>query len=159
MAVEIERKFLVTGDGWRGAVTQRKRFRQGYLSRAARASVRVRSDGSEARLNVKAAVKGAARAEYEYAIPVADADEILHSLCVDHVVEKTRHWVRHAGRTWEVDVFEAANEGLVVAEIELEAADERFELPAWVGREVTDDIRYYNNELARHPYREWQTDG
>ena len=155
MPLEIERKFLVSGDGWRGEVTRRCDMRQGYLvGESGKASVRVRLEGDEGRLNIKAAVIGASRAEYDYAIPVAEAREILSNLCVGRL-EKTRHYVERDGLTWEIDEFHGDNDGLVVAEIEL--ADERqaFARPTWLGDEVTQDRRYYNHHLALHPYRTW----
>ncbi|MBH04074.1 MAG: CYTH domain protein [Xanthomonadales bacterium] len=155
MAVEIERKFLVAGDGWRDEAYQQKHFAQGYFNDSGRASVRVRIEDETANLNIKAAVIGSARAEYEYAIPLADAQDMLASLCLTEPVEKTRHWVKHEGHTWEIDVFEGANAPLIVAEIELGAADEAFARPAWLGREITDDKRYYNHALAFAPYRDW----
>ncbi len=155
MATEIERKFLVAGDGWRDDAHDSRRFEQGYLCGEGPASVRVRIEGEQANLNIKAAVVGTARAEYEYVIPLAEAREMLADLCVAAPVLKTRHWVRHAGHTWEIDVFEGANAPLVVAEIELNAVDEGFERPDWLGEEVSDDKRYYNHWLAFEPYSEW----
>ena len=159
MPLEIERKFLVSGDGWRGEVARRCDMRQGYLvGEGGKASVRVRLEGTEGRLNIKAAVIGASRAEYDYAIPIAEAREILSNLCVGRL-EKTRHYVERDGLTWEIDEFHGDNDGLVVAEIEL--ADERqaFPRPSWLGTEVTDDRRYYNHHLALHPYRTWHAPG
>ncbi|MBI2383837.1 MAG: CYTH domain-containing protein [Gammaproteobacteria bacterium] len=159
MAIEIERKFLVVGEAWRAQVRRAQPMRQGYLSdEGGRASVRVRLEGGEARLNIKAAVIGSARAEYDYGIPAADAREILERLCIG-LLEKTRHWIEHDGHTWEVDEFAGANRGLIVAEIELDAADEAFARPAWLGREVTDDRRYYNHHLALHPFSTWGRPG
>lgn len=156
MAVEIERKFLVVGDAWRSAARKSTQMRQAYLGAGGgRASIRVRLDSVEARLNIKAAVTGASRAEYDYAIPVADAEEIYRSLCVGQV-EKTRHLVEHAGHTWEIDEFEAENAGLIVAEIELDSVDEDFARPDWLGAEVTSEQRYYNHALALKPYRDWE---
>ncbi|MFP5307522.1 MAG: CYTH domain-containing protein [Gammaproteobacteria bacterium] len=155
MPLEIERKFLVVADEWRAAVSRSVEMRQGYLSREqGRASVRVRIEGDVARLNIKAAVVGSARAEYEYAIPLADCRELLDTLCVGRV-EKIRHYVPHDGLTWEIDEFLGDNAGLVVAEIELESADQAFARPHWLGRELTQDRRYYNHHLALHPYRSW----
>lgn len=156
MATEIERKFLVAGDGWRDAIIKSCRFEQGYLCGEGPASVRVRIEGDQANMNVKAAVIGVARAEYEYAIPLADAREMLADLTVASPVSKTRHWAAHAGHTWEIDVFEGANAPLVVAEIELDDVDEAFEHPDWLGQEVSSDKRYYNHALAFHPYGDWQ---
>ncbi|MDX1433992.1 MAG: CYTH domain-containing protein [Gammaproteobacteria bacterium] len=155
MATEIERKFLVRGDQWRGAAHDRVRYRQGYVAHSETCSVRVRIGGDAARLNIKSRGAGAARLEFEYPLPLADAEILLAQLCVDALIEKTRHLVRHQGRLWEVDVFEGANAGLVLAEVELDAADEAIALPPWVGDEVTDDARYYNAALAHTPYREW----
>ncbi|HKT85274.1 MAG TPA: CYTH domain-containing protein [Novosphingobium sp.] len=154
MAVEIERKFLVEGDAWRGQATGRRRIRQAYLSTSGRANVRIRLiDDEEARLTIKSADEGHAgalsRAEFEYPVPMEDARTLLE-LRVGRVIDKTRYLVPAAnGRTWEVDVFAGAHEGLVLAEIELGSADEAVELPDWIGREVTDDARYANAALAQ----------
>ncbi|MGN8157148.1 CYTH domain-containing protein [Salinisphaera sp. SWV1] len=155
MAVEIERKFLVVGDAWRDAAHASQFFAQGYLNQAGRASVRVRIEGEQANLNLKAARVGSSRAEYEYPIPLAEAREILDELTLTPPVEKTRHWLEHAGHVWEIDEFVGANAPLVVAEIELDAADEVFVRPDWLGAEITDDVRYYNHALAFAPYSQW----
>ena len=154
MPVEIERKFLVNGDAWRGPGTG-TRYRQGYLSVEPGRTVRVRLADDSAWLTIKGRSEGMARAEYEYPIPVADAVEMLDTLCIHPLIEKVRYCIEHAGHTWEVDEFSGDNAGLVLAEVELAAADEAVELPAWAGREVTDDPRYYNASLQLHPYREW----
>ncbi len=155
MGIEIERKFLVTGDGWRQQAQRSLEMRQGYLAgEGGRASIRVRLEGAEARLNIKAAVIGAARAEYEYPMPADDARTLLETLCVG-TLEKVRHYIERDDLTWEVDEFLGANAGLVVAEIELESVDQAFSLPEWLGRELTDDRRYYNHHLAIHPYSTW----
>lgn len=161
MGIEIERKFLVVGEGWRAAATRVERLVQGYLnpasavqSGAQRCSVRVRVAGDRAWLNIKSAERGASRQEFEYPLPPADAAALL-GLCVDGVVEKHRHHVEHAGHHWEVDEFLGANTGLVVAEIELAAVDEAFQRPDWLGREVTDESRYYNLALSARPYSAW----
>lgn len=155
MPIEIERKFLVRDGRWRAAVTRSLPMVQGYLGGLdGKASVRVRLEGDIGRLNIKAAVVGAARAEYEYDIPAAEARQLLAQLCVG-VVEKVRHWVPHAGCTWEVDEFGGANDGLVTAEIELGDEREAFECPDWLGEEVTHERRYYNHALALHPYSTW----
>jgi adenylate cyclase len=160
MATEIERKFLVAGDAWRAQALRAIRMRQGYLCPEgdSRASVRVRvsagAAGPAAHLNIKAAVIGSARAEYEYPLPLADAEQMLDTLCIG-LVEKTRHLVPSAAHLWEVDEFFGANAGLVVAEIELGAVDEAFARPAWLGREVTDEVRYYNHALSTRPYCSW----
>lgn len=161
MAVEIERKFLVTGDGWRAQAHAVVAMAQGYLNDVAalagggqRASVRVRVAGDAAFLNLKSNRLGHTRQEFDYPIPVDDARALL-AMCVGGLVEKHRHLVRHGGHLWEVDEFLGDNAGLVVAEIELQAADEAFERPAWLGREVTDTPRYYNLALASRPYAQW----
>lgn len=155
MAIEIERKYLVVGEAWRAAVTRSARMRQGYLvGDGGRASVRVRVQADVAHLNIKAAVIGSARAEYEYEIPLADAHQMLDTLCVGRI-DKVRHYVQHGGHLWEVDEFEGDNAGLVVAEIELDAEDEAFQRPDWLGEDVTMDKRYYNHALALRPYAQW----
>lgn len=155
MGIEIERKFLVTGDGWRKQAGRSLEMRQGYLvGEGGKSSVRVRLEGEQAKLNIKAAVIGAARAEYEYDIPPAEAREMLATLCVGRL-EKTRYYIEIDGLTWEVDEFANDNAGLVVAEIELAHADQPFARPAWLGRELTQDRRYYNHHLALHPWKDW----
>ena len=155
MGIEIERKFLVVDDSWREAASAGMRYRQGYLSTDPRNSVRVRVCGDKAWLNVKSVASGMVRREYDYEIPSADAQAILEELCVKPLIEKTRFIVEHDGHAWEVDVFEGDNAGLVVAEIELEAADDEFTLPAWAGEDVSGDPRYYNQRLVEHPYSRW----
>ncbi len=155
MGTEIERKFLVTHDGWRNHVVRAVRYRQGYLANNERCSVRIRVSAGDARLNIKGARLHVRRAEYEYAIPQDEADELLDTLCERPLIEKTRYYVDWEGWTWEVDVFEGDNAGLVVAEIELKGEDQAFPLPPWAGAEVSNDPRYYNVNLIRHPFREW----
>lgn len=153
MGIEIERKFLVVGDAWRGAATRARRMRQGYLARSP-VSVRVRVDAEEARINLKSAEAGMTRAEYDYPLPLVDAEELLDRYC-GALIEKTRWYVPHAGQEWEVDEFHGANQGLVVAELELESESAAFARPAWLGQEVTDDPRYYNVALAAQPWTRW----
>jgi adenylate cyclase len=155
MATEIERKFLVVSDGWRGAVRRSARYRQGYLASGPSSSVRIRTSENEAWLNIKGATLGVRRSEYEYPIPLADANEMLDTLCDGAVIEKTRYYVEHEGKLWEVDVFDGANDGLVVAEIELGSENEAFARPDWLGEEVSHDRRYYNVSLVSHPYCSW----
>ena len=152
MGREIERKFLVTGDGWRRG--RKSRLRQGYLCASLDRSVRVRLEDGAGTLNVKGPAKGLARAEFEYRIPAKDAADLL-KLCLPPLIEKTRTRVRHAGLTWEVDEFFGDNAGLVVAEVELDRPGRKVVLPPWAGREVTDDPRYLNASLLRRPYRTW----
>jgi adenylate cyclase len=155
MAIEIERKFLVKGEGWRGAVSRRRRIRQGYLANGGRVSVRVRGyDGAEAVLTIKSAEPGTVRDEFEYDIPMEDAEH-LFDLCSGVVIEKERHEARFGGLLWEIDVFHGANQGLVVAELELESKDQAFERPDWLGEEITGDRRYYNSALSERPYGAW----
>ena len=156
MATEIERKFLVNDDSWRRHAAPGVRMRQGYLSGGEQSSVRVRVQGSQAFLNIKSATLGVWRREFDYAIPLQDAEEILDHLCPGPLIEKTRYEVEHAGHTWEVDVFEGDNAGLIVAEIELDHEDEDFARPAWLGKEVSHDPRYYNVCLVKHPYKAWK---
>jgi CYTH domain-containing protein len=151
---EIERKFLVTGEPWKN-LSPGTRYRQGYLSSQPERSVRVRSDGRSGKLTIKGITRGASRDEFEYEIPLQDAEYLLDQLCERPLIEKVRHKITVSGRTWEVDVFEGDNAGLVVAEIELEDEGQTFELPTWVSREVTDDVRYFNANLVRNPYRTW----
>ena len=149
MAIEIERKFLVTGEGWRRLATKSTQIRQGYLSSNAKATVRVRSkDDRDALITLKGAVRGMTRAEYEYEIPIFDARELL-VMAEPHVIEKVRHLVPFGGLVWEVDEFAGRHEGLVIAEVELESEGQTVELPEWIGREVTEDDRYYNASLSR----------
>lgn len=154
MATEVEHKFLVISDAWRVAVERSVRMSQGYLVSDEVRSVRVRLEGDEARLNIKSSGIGTSRAEYEYPIPLADAGELLATLCGTKV-EKTRHYVPFADHLWEIDVFEGDNAGLVIAEVELAYEGEPFARPDWVGEDVSLDVRYYNTQLALHPYRSW----
>lgn len=155
MAIEIERKFLLRTEGWRSEADMGTRMRQGYFAGPQRASIRVRIEGATANLNIKSAELGIRRLEFEYAIPLAEAEQMLDELCEKPLVEKTRYHVSHAGKLWEVDVFEGDNSGLVVAEIELASEDAAFERPPWLGEEVSDDPRYYNVSLVSHPYCDW----
>lgn len=154
MGIEIERKFLVAGDGWRQPAERQTHFSQGYLSRDPARTVRVRIAGATAFLTIKGATRGATRAEFEYGIPLADARQLL-ALCDGPVVEKIRHLCVVEGMTWEVDEFLGANAGLLVAEIELGDEDQPFARPAWLGDEVTGDARYVNANLAVKPFNSW----
>ena len=156
MAIEIDRKFLVTGDAWRAAPGVR--YSQGYLNRDKARTVRVRIAGDRGFLTVKGVSVGATRAEFEYPVPLADAEAMLR-LCDGPVVQKTRHVVVHGGMVWEVDAFIGDNAGLVVAEIELASEDQAFALPDWVGAEVTGDARYFNSSLAVAPFSTWSRSG
>jgi adenylate cyclase len=155
MPVEIERKFLVDTRGL-GELPAGRRYRQGYLPAAGNISVRARICDDAAWLTIKGKTTGASRPEFEYRIPVADAEDILESLCEGSIIDKTRHIVKHAGHTWEIDVFAGDNAGLVIAEVELEAEDEAVELPDWAIEEVTLEPRYYNANLVTNPYCNWK---
>ena len=153
MAEEIERKFLVEGDEWR-ALGVGEVFRQGYLSTVKERTVRIRAVGEHAWITIKGLTVGATRSEFEYPIPLPDAEEML-ALCEQPIIEKTRHVVDFGGLRWEVDEFRGVNRGLIVAEVELDHPDQPIELPDWIGAEVTDDPRYYNANLIAHPYSVW----
>jgi adenylate cyclase len=153
MATEIERKFLVTGSAWRTSDGQR--IVQGYLNRDKARTVRVRIAGPQAFLTIKGATVGASRAEFEYPIPLADAEALL-GLCDGPLIDKVRHRVALGGLLWEVDEFLGDNAGLVVAEVELVSEDQAVDLPPWVGDEVTHDHRYFNSNLASHPFSRWR---
>ncbi len=160
MATEIERKFLLVNDDWRQQVQRTHRIRQGYLvdvmNEHATASVRVRIEDDHANLNIKSAEIGIVRDEYEYAIPLREAEQILDRLCHRPCIEKHRHIVTGQDFIWEIDEFFGDNEGLLVAEIELESVHQGFIRPPWLGREVTDDPRYYNVNLIAQPYSQWR---
>ena len=156
MAKEIERKFLVKGDAWRGQ-NAGKRYRQGYLSTVKERTVRVRTVGDKGFLTVKGITVGASRSEYEYEIPVADANEILDWLCERPLVEKTRYRIPHGGLVWEIDEFEGENRGLVTAEVELKDEQQAVKPPNWVGQEVTGDPRYFNANLVAKPFTKWES--
>jgi len=159
VAVEIERKFLLVDDSWRAHADAGNTMRQGYFAGPAedekRASIRVRIDNMNAFLNIKSYELGVSRQEYEYPIDREDAKKMLDSLCERPLIEKTRYHVISGAHTWEIDVFTGENEGLVVAEIELQSEDENFDKPAWLGKEVSDDPRYYNVRLIEHPFKNW----
>ncbi|MDR0757256.1 MAG: CYTH domain-containing protein [Tannerella sp.] len=155
MAQEIERKFLVDGD-FMPFVVSSEEIVQGYLCADKERTVRVRISGAEAFLNVKSApnARGWSRYEFETPIPPADAEEML-KLCLPGVISKVRHRIAAGNRVWEVDVFHGDSEGLIIAEIELDSEDEPFDRPAWLGREVTGEAKYFNAMLAQRPFRQW----
>ena len=159
MAIEIERKFLLANDRWRQQVSATHTIRQGYLVDAlkenATASVRVRIEDDRADINIKRAVIGVQREEYEYPIPLHEAEEMLRRLCHQPCIEKQRHIVVYQGYKWEIDEFFGDNAGLIVAEIELKSENEAFSRLDWLGEEVSDDPRYYNVNLIAHPYTRW----
>lgn len=154
MAVEIERKFLVVNDSWRKNALGIL-FRQGYLSAEPDRTVRVRLEGDVGKLTIKGRTEGISRSEYEYEIPQQDAAELLDNLCLQPLIEKIRFRIEHAGMIWEVDEFYGANEGLIMAEVELESEAAQVALPDWVGQEVSGNPRYYNSNLIKDPFTEW----
>jgi CYTH domain-containing protein len=151
---EIERKFLVTNDSWR-ASQEGVLYRQGYMSTTKERTVRVRAAGDKGYLTVKGQNDELVRLEFEYEIPLADVNEMLDKVCKKPLIEKKRYKMAYDGRTWEVDEFFGANEGLVIAEVELQSQDESFEKPDWAGQDVTDDPRYLNACLVENPYSKW----
>ena len=161
MGIEIERKFRVVGEGWRAQAVRSVRIAQGYINDMAalregrqNASVRVRIAGEQAFLNLKSRELGTTRQEFDYPVPVADAEALL-ALCVGGRIDKVRHYVEVEGHTFEVDEFRGENAGLVVAELELASAGQAYPRPDWLGQEVTEELRYYNLALAERPYSRW----
>ena len=153
MATEIERKFLLRDTGFLQSLSG-ERICQGYLSDAVDATVRVRLIGEQGFLTIKGRSQGISRSEFEYPIPAADAEQLL-AMCNTGRIEKIRYRISHAGNLWEVDVFSGANQGLVVAEIELASEEEQFSRPDWLGEEVSHDPRYFNSQLSRQPFSSW----
>lgn len=153
--MEIERKFLVKSDSWRKSAVGIN-FRQGYLPTGDSCVVRIRTMGPEAVLTIKSRTVGISRQEFEYAIPGLEAEQLLNSVCELPLIEKTRYQVRYQGFIWEIDVFRGENEGLIIAEIELEDENQKFSLPEWIGQEVSDDPRFFNVNLVKNPYKNWR---
>jgi CYTH domain-containing protein len=154
MGKEIERKFLIKSDFWR-SLAKGKRVRQGYLNRKKERVVRIRTIDDKGFLTIKGKTTGATRAEFEYDIPAAEAEAMLDHLCERPLIEKNRYKIEFGGLIWEVDEFLGENQGLIVAELELESEDRVFEKPAWIGEEVTGDRKYFNSNLVQHPYTRW----
>ncbi len=155
MALEIEHKFLLKNNDWKKDIKKSFNYKQGYLISDSKKSVRIRTSNNKAWLNIKSATIGTHRQEYEYEIPFIEGEEILNTLCEKPLIEKIRHLVPYEQHIWEIDVFYGENEGLVVAEIELTEIGEHFLKPAWIDKEVTNDLRYYNNQLCKLPYKNW----
>ncbi|MCP5418165.1 MAG: CYTH domain-containing protein [Chromatiaceae bacterium] len=155
MALEIERKFLVINDSWKENVISSSRLMQGYLTNQHKASVRIRTGNGKAHLNIKSTTVGIKRLEFEYEIPLDDAEIMLREIAQQPFIDKTRYLVRCGEHNWELDLFEGENHGLVVAELELKSENETFVMPDWAGKEVSDDVRYYNVNLIKHPYSRW----
>lgn len=155
MGIEIERKFLVKKDKWEQVVKEeRSLFRQGYILSDQQKTVRVRLTDTDAFLTIKGQTVGLARPEFEYSIPKEDAQHMLDNFCISEL-SKIRYFIPHEGHTWEVDEFLGLNEGLIVAEIELGSEDEAFSLPDWVDKDVTDEKKYTNSNLAVKPFKSW----
>ena len=152
MAKEIERKFLVKKSTWRKE--KGTKYRQGYLNSVKERVVRVRTIGHKGYLTIKGLTVGASRLEFEYEIPRQDADQLL-DICEKPLIEKIRYKVVEGDFVWEIDEFLGENQGLIVAEVELESEDQEFPRPAWVGEEVTGDPRYFNSNLIKNPYQMW----
>ncbi|MCK4675994.1 MAG: CYTH domain-containing protein, partial [Gammaproteobacteria bacterium] len=152
-------KFLLKNDNWKTAVTETCVIKQGYLQSglesSQKSSVRIRISNQQANINIKSVELNMKRQEFEYEIPLDDAEQMLNTLCDDVVIEKTRHYVPYASHMWEVDIFAGENTGLQMAEIELGSVDESFEIPDWIGDEVTNDKYYYNSHLLKAPYKMW----
>ncbi len=155
MAIEIERKYLVNSMAWKVKADEGTRLLQGYMANTEKVAIRVRIAGEQAWLTLKSASAGIRRLEFEYFLPVADAKQMLQEFCHGQVIHKTRYRLPLNSHIWEIDVFHDANEGLVLAEIELENEQESFALPGWIGQEVSADIRYYNAYLSQNPYSTW----
>jgi len=154
MGIEIERKFLID-ENKLPSLQNGYVIKQGYIQTVDHTTVRVRIRDKEAFLTIKGKSEGATRLEFEYPIPLHDANDVINKLCQKSLIDKTRYLVEHEGHTWEVDIFEGNNKGLIIAEIELKSENESFNLPSWVTEEVTNDIRYFNSNLITHPYIDW----
>jgi len=155
MAMEIERKYLVINDSYKKSAAV-NRYKQGYISVDVNRIVRMRIVGEKAILTLKSLVSELSRLEYEYEIPLADANEIMDKICRKPIIEKNRYQLTIAGNEWIVDEFLGENEGLVVAEIELKSEDQEFTTPDWIGSEVTGDPRYINANLVKNPFKFWK---
>ncbi|MEE4242208.1 MAG: CYTH domain-containing protein [Desulfopila sp.] len=155
MALEIEKKFLLKNDSWKEGSTS-EIFYQGYLCSGSGQTVRVRIAGEKAFLTIKGKSVGISRLEFEYPVPLADAQEMLEKLCRKPIIHKCRFFSEYEGFTWEIDEFYGDNQGLVLAEIELKSEEQAFPRPPWLGEEVSGDRRYYNAALCSYPYKEWK---
>ena len=156
MAQEIERKFLFSPDGIDLSSYPHVNYRQGYLMRDG-ATLRIRIAGDKAFLTLKGVTRGISRSEFEYPVPVEDAEQILKEFCGSSIIEKERYFVEWKGSKWECDVFAGTNKGLFLAEIELSSEEEYFEIPDWIIKEVSGDSRFYNSRLVRFPFSTWAT--
>ena len=157
MEYEIERKFLVTSDEYR-RLSDGEDYKQGYLNSDKERVIRVRTKSSSAYLTIKTLQKDLIRKEFEYEIPLDHANYLLENVCERPIIEKTRYHIHHGDHIWEVDEFHGENDGLIIAEVELGSADEEVLLPDWIGKEVSDDWRYYNSNLLQNPFKNWRTE-
>ncbi len=158
MKIEIERKFMVTGDGWRADAGVGRLCEQGYiLSGPDQITVRVRRIGDRGFLTLKGVTEGISRPELEYEIPADDAEYMLRNFCGDRIVSKKRFLVQIGEFTWEIDEFSGQNQGLVLGEIELDSEDQVFPVPDWLGEDVSLDFHYTNASLAANPFMEWES--
>ena len=155
MALEIERKFLVIDDSWKPQVVRSHVLKQGYLASSPGPTVRIRTSDESAFLTIKGKTIGFSRVEFEYEVPMDEALDLL-KLSANTPIEKTRNIIKADGHVWEIDVFEGANQGLVLAEVELRSEDEQVVLPSWIGSEVSHDSRYFNSYLSQNPFNEWE---
>ncbi|TYQ16845.1 UNVERIFIED_CONTAM: CYTH domain-containing protein [Acetivibrio alkalicellulosi] len=156
MGREIERKFTIKNDDILNQLSEGILYRQGYLNTQIERTVRVRTYSNKGFITVKGVSKGACRLEYEYEIPADEANEMLNFLCHKPLIEKTRYNYVYKGFLWEIDIFSGDNQGLLIAEIELESENTFFEKPPWIGVEVTGDPHYYNSSLIENPYKLWK---
>jgi CYTH domain-containing protein len=158
MTVETEHKYLVNKELWKPEIPELSlKVKQAYIYSDAEKTIRVRQMGSMGYITIKGKTTGASRPEFEYEIPLSDALEMIEQFC-SNAIEKTRHYISYLGYTWEVDEFEGLNKGLIIAEIELSNENESYELPQWVGENVTADHCYANSNLSVHPFTKWQKD-
>jgi len=156
MAMEIEKKFLVKNNQYKNSADSAL-FKQGYLSVEAERTVRVRSYNGKGYLTIKGKTQSCSREEYEYNIPIQDAERMLDNLCIRPIIEKVRYFVTYEDYKWVVDEFLGVNKGLVVAEIELDSEQQKFKKPDWIGNEITSDSRYFNSNLVNNPYKDWKS--
>ena len=163
MGTEIERKYLVKPAAWRSQKEQLQqhnpdvgqKYCQGYIPTSNETTVRVRIIGKQGYLTIKSKTQGYTRTEFEYPIPVADAQQMLNTLCQQPLIDKIRYKIKHQDLIWEVDEFGGKNQGLIVAEVELESEDRQIDIPHWIDREVNDP-KYFNSNLIKYPYSQWK---
>ncbi len=155
MGIETERRFLPKNDTWRSHIVASRPLEQGYLNTGKEVAVRIRKDGKQSFLTIKGSGNGLSRHEFEYSIPDDDANQILTLLCAERKIKKTRYIVPWENHTWEIDVFEGENNGLIICELELKSENETFSVPPWAGEEITGIGRYSNAALATHPFSSW----